>query len=1208
MSARLRVVASDLPGRAGLEVALGERPIEIGRAGDCAVWLDDKRISRRHARVEREGGRHVVVDQGSANGIFAGETRVERLALEPGLRFRIAGTVFEYDGPSRPDAAPRAAPELVVRVVARASGSKGGAAVGREFRATGGSAVIGRDADSDVALGDDASVSSAHARLDWAGSGELRVTDLGSRNGVWIEERRVAEAPLVLGQRFRVGDCFLECREVRPEARGTSETQAMSGLGDLLAGVARRRLEEAGTSVPIGGSRAVLLDDPRAVYLVAAGKVEVFTVGVKDGQPLGARSHFVTVDAGGALFGFGRDLVGESGFLATGTASTDLRRLDRDAIGRLAREPEMGELVAALVDGWVAALGARLTRDVFPRPEAQVVLGEAESVPIAPGQRARPGRGVTWIPVAGQPLLFVGMGGLLPKQPPGWFPVAPQTWVEPDGAGAAALTTRGTVDVLAGGHLWAGLDHFHEVLCECEFINKRLAVVDEYQRLESKARESEAARDAAYDAIGSVLAGRPDAAARPGPLGQREPVLEACRLVGESLGLHVRAPAEPPGESSFHDHVVAIAAASRFRTRQVALRGRWWRTDAGPLLGSDAQGRPVALLPRGPRAYARVDVATGARSPVTAASAQDLAPFAYSFYRPLGTGRLGPLDLVRFGARGVAGDLWTLLAMGLLAGVLGAAGPFLVGQMVDRALPQGERALLLQIGLGLLCVAAAGVALRLVRSVAVVRVETRMDQSLQAALWDRLLELPSGFFRQYGAGDLADRAAGINTIRGLLSRTGVNGVLGAVGSLAYVVLMFAVSPPLALVGLGVTFALVAFAAAGSYLQMRTQRREVDVQGRLSSLVLQLIAGVAKVRVCAAENHAFRVWAEGFSLQKRLSFRLGRLQNVLASVGAGFQVLATLAIFAAIHRIQSGGGPSLTTGEFVAFYAAFGSFVVAVQGLAEASLGLLAIVPFYERLAPILAALPESDEARGHPGRLRGGLSVSQVRFRYHADGPWVLDDVSIEVQPGEFVALVGASGSGKSTLLRLLLGFERPASGTVRYDGQDLAALDARAVRRQIGVVLQESRLLPTDIFRNIVGNGSRTPQDAWEAAEMAGLAEDIRQMPMGLHTVVSEGGGTFSGGQRQRLLIARALVNRPRLIFLDEATSALDNQAQAVVTKSMDRLDATRVVIAHRLSTIVNADRIVYLEGGRVREEGTYQELLAKGGPFAQLARRQMA
>ena len=266
------------------------------------------------------------------------------------------------------------------------------------------------------------------------------------------------------------------------------------------------------------------------------------------------------------------------------------------------------------------------------------------------------------------------------------------------------------------------------------------------------------------------------------------------------------------------------------------------------------------------------------------------------------------------------------------------------------------------------------------------------------------------------------------------------------------------------------------------------------------------------------------------------------------------------------------------------------------------------MPTFERLKPILDTAPESDETKISPGKLRGEITVSHLHFRYTPEMPWVIKDVSFTIKPGQMIAFVGSSGCGKSTLLRLLLGFERPQSGSIYYDGQDLATLDVRAVRQQLGVVLQESRVLPTDIFRNIVGATAHTMDDAWEAAGMAGLADDIKEMPMGMHTIVSEGGGTFSGGQRQRLLIARALVNKPKLLFFDEATSALDNRAQAVVTESMDRLDATRIVIAHRLSTIVNADRIFYFDAGQIKEEGTYQELLAKGGAFASLAKRQIA
>jgi ATP-binding cassette subfamily C protein len=301
------------------------------------------------------------------------------------------------------------------------------------------------------------------------------------------------------------------------------------------------------------------------------------------------------------------------------------------------------------------------------------------------------------------------------------------------------------------------------------------------------------------------------------------------------------------------------------------------------------------------------------------------------------------------------------------------------------------------------------------------------------------------------------------------------------------------------------------------------------------------------------------------------------------------------------------GAHLSTGDFIGFSAAFGGFFAGLVGLANAALGIVNLVPVYERARPILQATPEADEGKGHPGELQGGIEVANVSFCY-GDGPDILKGVSFSVRPGGYIALVGPSGSGKSTLLRLLLGFEKPTEGSIYYDSMDVAKIDIQALRRQIGVVLQNGRLIPGDIFTNIVGTGTLTLEDAWEAARMVGLDADLEEMPMGMHTVIGEGTSTLSGGQRQRILIARAIVHRPRILFFDEATSALDNRTQAIVTRSLEQLKVTRIVIAHRLSTIINADRIVVIADGRVAQIGNYEKLIAEPGLFAELAKRQIA
>jgi ATP-binding cassette subfamily C protein len=494
----------------------------------------------------------------------------------------------------------------------------------------------------------------------------------------------------------------------------------------------------------------------------------------------------------------------------------------------------------------------------------------------------------------------------------------------------------------------------------------------------------------------------------------------------------------------------------------------------------------------------------------------------------------------------------------------------------------------------------------LARGIALLRIESRMGAAVQAGVWDRLLGVPLQFFRPYTAGDLATRAMSIDAMRQLFSGVTVTAIMGGIFSLGNFGLMFYYSAAMAwratlLIGLAMIVT-----AVGSYLQLSHQRSVYFMQAKTEGLVLQLLSGIAKLRVAGAEIQAFALWARRFGAQRQRQYKIRRIANWVQAFNAAFPVAAYILIFwCALPLIAQ--SHTMRTGDFMAFLSAYASCSGALLSTCIALLNTLNVVPLYEQAKPILQTPPEVTAGRADPGLLAGQIEVQHAVFRYQSDGPAVLRDVTFEVRPGEFVALVGPSGSGKSTVLRLLLGFESLESGSVYFDGQELSGLDVQAVRRQIGVVLQSGRLMSGDIFTNIVGSSLVTLEDAWEAARMAGFADDVQAMPMGMHTVISEGGGTLSGGQRQRLMIARALVHRPRILFFDEATSALDNRTQAIVSQSLERLQATRIVVAHRLSTIANADRIVVLERGRVVEMGNYAHLMAQRGLFADLARRQI-
>ena len=1126
------------------------------------------------------------------------------------------------------------------------------AAVGREVRVDG-PIVIGRDAAAGFVV-TDATVSRRHARVEPTTEG-LRITDLNSANGLFVGTERVSGAVVQRGDRFALGSAVFECLEDRPalapipvveppapavappdvapksaaapatppapaaappDVAPKSAAEARPPVGVPSGAEADRclALQEEGDQVDVSVHRTLLLDDPETVYYVAAGGLMLFSVAMEKGAPAGPRTHLLDVPPDQCAFGFrsARTMFG-SGVLAVPKPGTQLRRIRRARLGELARAHP--ESVVPVIERWIGNVARAVAPADSPDETTPVPLEAGIEVTIERGRPARPGMGVVWVEIPSGATLVNDLTIPVFDAERGLFPLSPHSTMASPGAegGELKLTPVPTEAALAHRGFWDGLDAFHVAVSECESLNRKLGDVDEFVRLGEKAERSDAAEEDAYSAIGAVM--RADASRAEetvGATGTAEPILAACRLIGQRLGITVRPHPAASDKLTYEEMVSSIATASGFRTRVVALRGDWWRADQGPLLGQRADTHaPVALLPKGPRAYAAVEPSTGTRRQVTGDVARQLSSFAYSFYRPFPEGAITVRRLMAFGVWGLARDYRTLVVMGIVIGLFGTVTPYLTGQLFSAVIPQADRAMLAGFVVALILAAAASSVFSFVQSVATMRIQTRMSASIQAAVWDRLMNLPATFFRKYEAGDLADRAAGVDQVQQIISGAGVSAVLGSLSGLFYVGQMFTYSLRLAAAAVALTLLYVGTTTLANYLQLRYQRREMELHGRIQGLVLNLISGVAKLRVTGSENHAFRIWAQQFAEQRRISFRVGNIQNAAVTFTTAFSVLSSVVLFSVMLYDQGEsaltGQPGLGTGDFIAFSAAYGLFLAAMQSLGEASLSLLAVVPIYERLKPVLAAEPEVDTSKAFPGVLTGAIELSHLHFRYDTDGPLVVKDFTLKIKPGEFIAFVGASGCGKSTLMRLMLGFERPVSGTIYYDGQDLAALDLRMVRRQIGVVLQVSRVMPAEIYRNIIGTTSHTIDDAWWAAERAGLADDIKSWPMGMHTYVSEGGGTLSGGQRQRLMIARAIVNRPKILFLDEATSALDNRAQAIVTESLDKMDATRIVIAHRLSTVINADRICYLEGGAIAEMGTYQELMDKKGLFAELARRQM-
>ena len=638
-------------------------------------------------------------------------------------------------------------------------------------------------------------------------------------------------------------------------------------------------------------------------------------------------------------------------------------------------------------------------------------------------------------------------------------------------------------------------------------------------------------------------------------------------------------------------------------SRTIELDEGWYKDAFGPVLAFTKDGNiPVALLPDHIIGYRFKDPVTGKIMKLNRRTSALFDTEAICFYRPLPQKQLTIPDLLIYMKNCITiSDIVLIVAATAIVSLVGLLMPRITRFLTGPVLGSGQQNILLPVAIAMICIAFSSQLFGSIKTLIQSRLNVKTSLGVQASMMMRLMTLPANFFRKYSPGELQSRSSSVNSLCSLMLGMILNTGLTSVTSLVYIGQIFNFTPALVVPSLVIVIVTVAFSIVSTLTQIKIQRKQMECAAKEAGLSYGLITGVQKIRLSGSEKRVFAKWMNVYSESAELTYNPPMFIKINAVISTAISLAGNIVLY--YMAMRSNVDPS----SYYAFTASYGMLMGAFMSVSGIALSVAQIQPILEMAEPFLKTEPETSLDKEIVTNISGNIELNHVSFRYSDDTPYVINDISLKIRPGEYVAIVGSTGCGKSTLVRLLLGFEKAEKGAVYYDGKDITGLDLPSLRQKIGTVMQDAGLFQGDIYSNIVISAPQlTVDDAWKAAEKAGIADDIRAMPMGMNTMISEGQGGISGGQRQRIMIARAIAPEPKLLIFDEATSALDNKTQRQVSEALDAMGCTRIVIAHRLSTIKHCDRILVLDGGQITEEGTYEELIEKDGFFAELVKRQ--